>query len=138
MITYIYVGPPCFLDVKGVANGVWAAQSAFAPRVANEKNFFVSSDEWDVWQCEPPVSNTKHNKFGTNSESSRRQQNALLVRSKRAKFHAIRVSSQCTAEAKQWIGRISENEGPRFVFFPGKVVRCSPAKHATDETTASK
>ena len=45
-------------------NGVWAAQAAFAPRVANAK-FFVSSDEWDVWQCEPPVSNMKHNKFGT-------------------------------------------------------------------------
>ena len=48
-------------------NGVWAAQAAFAPRVANAK-FFVPSDEWDVWQCEPPVSNMKQNKFGTNSE----------------------------------------------------------------------
>ena len=100
-------------------NGVWAAQAAFAPRVANAK-FFVSSDEWDVWQCEPPVSNMKHNKFGTNSESSRRQQNVLLVRSKRAGFHAIRVSSPCTAEGQQWIGRISENEGPRFVCVPDK------------------
>ena len=74
---------------------------------------------WDVWQCAPPVSNMKHNKFGTNSESSRRPQNVLLVRSKRARFHAIRVSSQCTAEGQQWIGRISENEGPRFVCVPG-------------------
>ena len=66
-------------------NGVWAAQAAFAPWVANAR-FFVSSDAWDVWQCELPVSRTNHDKFGTNSQSSRRQQNVLLVRSKRATF----------------------------------------------------
>ena len=100
-------------------NAALAGPAAFAPRVANAR-FFVSSDAWDVWQCELPVSNTNNNKFGTNSQSSRRQQNALLVRSNRAKFHVIRVSRQCTAEGPQWIGRISENEGPRFVCVPGK------------------
>lgn len=38
-----------------------------------------------------------------------------LCRSKRWRFHAIRVSSPCKAEGPQWIGRISENLCPRFV-----------------------
>ena len=95
-------------------NAALAAHAAFAPR------FSVSNDEWDVWSWEPSVSNTNHNKFGTNYQSSRRQQNVLLGRSKRARFHAIRVSSHCTAEGPQWIRKISENEGPRFACGPGK------------------
>ena len=38
----------------------------------------------------------------------------LFIR-RRAKFHALRVPSQCAAEDPQWIGRTSENEGLRFV-----------------------
>ena len=89
--------------------GVLAAQAALAPQVANAK-LSVSSDEWEVWQCEQPVSNTHHSKFGTNSVSLRCQQNVLHVRSKCAKPHAIQVSSQCAAEAPRRIGRIYESE----------------------------
>ena len=64
--------------------GVLAAQTALAPQVANAKPS-VSNDEWEVWQCEQPVSNTHHSKFGTNSVSLRCQQNVLHARSKRAK-----------------------------------------------------
>ena len=112
---------------------------AFAPRVANAK-LFVSSGEWGVEQHEMPVSNTNHNTFATGSQSSRREQSVVLVHSKCAKFHAMRVSSQCTAEGPQWIGKIFENECPRFVGVPGTryMVRCPPAKQATDETTESK
>ena len=78
---------------------------AFAPRVANAK-LFVSSDEWGVEQHEIPVSNTNHNTFSTSSQSSGREQSVLLVHSKCAKFHAMRVSRQCTAEGRQWIGII--------------------------------
>ena len=46
-------------------NGVLAAQAVFAPQVANAK-LFVSNDEWEVWQCEQPVSNTHRSKYGTN------------------------------------------------------------------------
>lgn len=42
-------------------------QPVFASRVARA-NFFVSNDERGVWQCET------HHKFGTKSQSSRRQQ----------------------------------------------------------------
>ena len=74
-------------------NGVLAAQAACAPQVANVK-LCVSNDEWEVWQCGRPVSNTRHSKFGTNSVSLRCQQNVLHFRSKCAKRHAIQVSSQ--------------------------------------------
>ena len=95
--------------------GVLAAQAALAPQVANAK-LSVSNDEWEVWQCEQPVSNTHHSKFGANSVSSRCQQNVLHVRSKCAKPHAIRVSSQCAAEAPRWIGRVYESGDPKFVY----------------------
>jgi len=95
------------------------ARAAFAPRVANAK-LFVSSGEWGVGRYEMPVSNTNHNKFGTSSQSSQREQNVLLARSKRARFHAMPVSNQCTGEGPQWSGRIFENERPRFVGVPGK------------------
>ena len=61
------------------------ARAAFAPRVANAK-LFVSSGEWGVKQYERPVSNTNRNTFGTSSQSSRCEQNVLLVRSKRGNF----------------------------------------------------
>ena len=61
--------------------GVLAAQAALAPQVANAK-LSVSNDEWEVWQCEQPVSNTHHSKFGTNSVFLRCQQNVLHARSK--------------------------------------------------------
>ena len=91
---------------------------AFAARVANAK-LFVSSGEWGVEQHEVPVSNTNHNTFATSSQSLRREQSVLLVHSKCSKFHAVRVSSQCTAEGPQWIGKIFENECPGFVGVPG-------------------
>ena len=95
-------------------NGVVAAQAALAPQVANAK-LFVSNDEWEVWQCEQPVS-----RFATNSVSLRCPQNVLHVRSKCAKPHAIQVSSQCAAEAPRWIGRIYESGDPTFVYVPCK------------------
>ena len=104
-------------------NSVLAAQAAFAPQVANVK-LCVSNDEWEVWQCGQPVSNTRHSKFGTNSVSLRCQQNVLHFRSKCAKPHAIQVSSQCAAEAAQWIGRIYESEGPKFVCVPCTMPTC--------------
>ena len=36
-------------------NGVFAAEAVFVPWVGHGQ-FFLSSDESDVWQCEPPVS----------------------------------------------------------------------------------
>ena len=36
--------------------------SRLCPTVANAK-LFVSNDEWEVWQCEQPVSNTHHSKY---------------------------------------------------------------------------
>ena len=93
-------------------------QVVFAPWGANAK-LFVSSGEWGVEQHEMPVSNMNHNTFATSFQSSRREQSVLLVHSKYAKFQAMRVSSQCTAEGPQWIGRIFENECPRFVGVPG-------------------
>lgn len=86
-----------------------AAQAAFASRVAGA-NFFVSNDERGAWQCE-----THQNKFGTNSQSSRRQQNVELVHSKCTRFHAIRASSQCTAAGPQWIGKIFKTKVCTFL-----------------------
>ena len=51
-------------------NGVLAAIAALAPQAANVK-LFVSNDEWEIWHCERPVSNTHHSNFGTNFESLR-------------------------------------------------------------------
>ena len=83
------------------------ARVAFAPRVANAK-LFVSSGECGVEQHEMPVSNTNHNTFATSSQSSRREQSVQLGRSKCARFYAMRVSRQCTAEGPQWSAKFSK------------------------------
>ena len=75
------------------------AQAAFAPQVANAR-LLLSRDERGVWQCETPVSSTNHNRFGTSSLSSRRQQKVLSAK------HATAEITESNQRRRWEIGKI--------------------------------
>lgn len=119
---------PCRKDKKNRAsiccwNDVWAAEETFAPQVASAK-VFAPNDEGKFLQCERPVfSSTHHDKFRTNSVSSRCQ-HAQFVCSKRARFHTIREFTQHVLRRADNVSpeiariKVKQQKNPSFVCIP--------------------
>ena len=88
------------------------ARAAFAPWVAQNFSYPAMNGALSYIRCQFPKGTATNSGPAFNFA---RRENVQLVRSKRARFHAMRISSECTAEGSQWIGKIFENKCRRFV-----------------------
>ena len=87
----------------------WTSESPLPHGLPMQNSSYpVVSGALNIMRCQFPIRTTTHSRPALKLRDANKVC-CSFIPSKCPKFHAMRVSSQCTAEGPQWIGRIHQH-----------------------------